>query len=125
MMNFIIQHADAIIVALIFIAGGSIYTFKFLSLSKTQRYQQIRAWLLQAVLLAEKEFGGKTGKLKLSSVYNKFCQTFPWLAKIIPFDVFSKYVDDALEEAKDILNTNTAIAAIVKNSDVSSDSKME
>lgn len=118
-MDFLIQHADAIIIAIIFIAGGCIYTLKFLTLSKAQRYEQIRAWLLQAVLMAEKEFGGKTGKLKLSAVYDKFCQTFPWLAKIIPFDIFSKYVDDALEEARDILNTNTAIAAIVENSDES------
>lgn len=114
-MDFILQHADAIIVAIVFIAGGSIYIFKFLSLSKAQRYQQIRAWLLQAVLLAEKEFGGKTGKLKLSSVYDKFCQTFPWLAKIIPFETFSKYVDDALEEARELLEKNEAIAAIVES----------
>ena len=99
---------------IIFIAAACIYTFKFASLSKEEKYKQIKAWLLQAVLFAEKEFGGKTGKLKLSYVYDLFCKTFPWLARIIPFAMFSEFVDQVLEEARELLETNQAIASFVE-----------
>lgn len=112
-MEWFLNHLDAIIVAAVLIAGGCIYIFKFSSLSKEERYKQIKAWLLQAVLLAEKEFGGKTGKLKLSYVYDMFVKTFPWLARVIPFSVFSEFVDQVLEEARKLLEDNKAIAAFV------------
>lgn len=76
--------------------------------------QTLRNMFLQAVLGAEREFGSGTGKLKLSSVYDKFCERFPWLAKVLPFETFSKYVDDALSEMKDVLKQNSAIASIVE-----------
>ena len=117
-MDFIVQHADAIIVAIILIAGGVIFFYKFFSLSKEERYAQIKAWLLQAVLFAEKEFGGQTGQLKLSYVYDQFCKTFPWLAKIIPFSMFSKFVDQVLEEMRELLSTNAAIASFVFEEDI-------
>lgn len=112
-MDFIMNHLDAIIVAVVLIAGACIYGFKFASLTKAEKYKQIKAWLLQAVLFAEKQFGGKTGKLKLSYVYDMFCKTFPWLARVIPFAMFSEFVDQVLEEAKELLETNKAIAAYV------------
>ena len=112
-MDFIVQHADAIIVAIILLAGGVIFFYKFFSLSKEEKYAQIKAWLLQAVLFAEKEFGGQTGQLKLSYVYDQFCKTFPWLAQIIPFSMFSKFVDQVLEEMRALLSTNEAVAAYV------------
>lgn len=113
-MEFLLDHLDAIIVAAIFIAAGCIYIFKFASLSKEEKYKQIKAWLLQAVLFAEKEFGGKTGKLKLSYVYDLFCKTFPWLARIIPFAMFSEFVDQVLIEARELLKNNQAIATFVE-----------
>lgn len=112
-MDFFIQHLDAIVVAVILLAGGGIFLWKFTQLPKEKRYEQIKAWLLQAVLLAEKKFGGKTGKLKLSYVYDLFVKTFPWLAKVIPFEIFSQFVDQVLEEAKELLTKNEAIAAYV------------
>ena len=35
--------------------------------------------------------------MKLSAVYSTFVKTFPWLAKIISFDLFADLVDEALE----------------------------
>ena len=112
-MDWVLNHLDAIIVAIVFIGAGCIYIFKFASLSKEEKYKQIKEWLLQAVLFAEKEFGGKTGKLKLSYVYDMFVKTFPWLARVIPFEMFSEFVDQVLEEAKELLAQNKALAAFV------------
>lgn len=112
-MGFLVAHWNVIVVIAIFIVGGCIAVYRFMSLSTMKRYEKLRGWLLQAVLLAEKEYGSGTGKLKLSAVYDKFVEKFPWLAKFISFSVFSEYVDDALDEMKDILAKNNAIAQIV------------
>ena len=81
-------------------------------MTKVQRINQIRGWLLQAVILAEAEFGSGTGRLKLSSVYDRFCARFPWLAKIISFEKFGEYVDQVLAEMRQLIAQNGAIAAI-------------
>ena len=112
-MDFILEHIDMIIVAIILIVGVAVFVHKFAILSKEERYEQIKAWLLQAVLLAEKEYGSGTGSLKLSKVYGQFCTTLPWLAKIISFEEFSQLVDKALAEAEELLQNNPAIASIV------------
>lgn len=113
-MEFIIEHWYTIALILVFIGGGVISVVKFAGLSKNKKYESVQGWLLQAVLMAEREFGAGTGKLKLSSVYAEFCKQIPWLAKIIPFETFSKWVDNALEDMKDILAKNNAIAQIVE-----------
>ena len=113
-MEFIIEHWYAILVVVVVVAGGVFYGVKFARMTEEERYAQIRGWLLQAVLMAEKEFGSGTGKLKLSNVYAEFCKQLPWLAKVVSFEVFSKYVDDALVEMKDIIEKNAAIASVVE-----------
>ena len=44
--------------------------------------------------------------MKLSAVYSTFVKTFPWLAKIISFDLFADLVDEALENLSDILQSS-------------------
>ena len=112
-MEFIIQNWYTILVILVFIVGGTTAVVRFTKLTKAQRIDQIKGWLLQAVILAEAEFGSGTGRLKLSAVYDKFCARFPWLAKIISFEAFSGYVDKVLIEMRELLAQNAAIAAVV------------
>ena len=38
---------------------------------------------------------------------------FPWLARIVPFDLFSSMVDDALEDMREMLKNNQAVKAHV------------
>ena len=102
------------IICLIAIVYVSVLTFKeFFSLSRDEQVKQIKAWLLSAVTLAEAEFGSGTGKIKLSVVYDRFVERFPWIARVLSFEKFSKYVDDALLEMKQLLVTNKSIAKIV------------
>ena len=61
---------------------------------------------MQAVAEAERCLGSKTGQMKLSVVYSSFVKTFPWLAKIISFDLFADLVDEALENLSDILQNS-------------------
>ena len=113
-MEFMVENWYFFVSAMIFVAGGVLAVMRWCELSTDKKYEQIRGWLLQAVLGAEREFGSGTGKLKLSSVYDKFCERFPWVAKVLSFETFGKYVDDALNEMKDLLKQNAAIASIVE-----------
>ena len=74
---------------------------------------KVREWLVYATAIAEREFGGGTGRLKLRHVYDMFVSKFPWLAKFVSFNFFSDLVDEALEEMNYLLDTNSAIQSYV------------
>lgn len=63
----------------------------------TQQRTKCLEWLKYAVAEAERLLGEKTGQLKLRFVYDWFCEKFGILAAIVPFRVFSAWVDVALE----------------------------
>ena len=87
----------AAILAVVVIAGG-IYVNGF------------KNWLVWAVSEAEAVFGSKTGKLKLRYAYELAIERFPVVAKFIPFSVFSKFVDSALDIMRDMIENNQNIA---------------
>lgn len=113
-MEFILEHWQIFAVIIVFVAGGISAVVHFFKLSPAEKYKKIQGWLLQAVIWAESEYGGGTGKLKLSEVYARFCEVMPWLAKVIKYDVFCEYVDDALEEMEHLIKSNQNIAAITE-----------
>lgn len=70
----------------------------------------IKSWLLSVIVNAEKVYGGKTGKVKLSYVYGLFIEKFPKLAKIISFETFSTLVDEVLKINENFVdNAGTSI----------------
>lgn len=92
--NYIVM---GVILAVIIIAGG-IYVNGF------------KNWLVWAVAEAESVFGSNTGKLKLRYAYELAISRFPVIAKVIPFSLFSKFVDDALDVMRDMIENNKDIA---------------
>ena len=66
---------------------------------------------------AEKELGSKTGQMKLRLVYNMFVEKYPVLSKIIPFKVFSNWVDIALAQLKNMIQENTNIKYYIQRKD--------
>ena len=113
-MEFIINNWY-IILALAALLGVAVwYIYRYFHLPSEAQLAKVREWLLWAVTEAERELGGGTGKLKLRQVYDLFVTRFPWLARIVPFDLFSSLVDDALEDMREMLNTNKAVEALVK-----------
>lgn len=81
------------------------------------RIKTVKQWLKYAVAEAEQYFGSKTGKLKLQYVYNCFAERFKVISSFVTFDVFSKWVDTALETLNGWLETNNSIAAIIENTE--------
>lgn len=72
-------------------------------------------WLVYAVAEAEKVLGSKTGQLKLRLVYDMAVARFPIMAKMLPFNLFGKLVDAALDVMKDMIAKNENIAVAITN----------
>lgn len=75
----------------------------------------LKNWLVWAVSEAEKMRGSGTGQLKLRYVYDAAVVRFPILAKVIPFTIFSRMVDAALEIMNDMIANNVTIAEAITN----------
>lgn len=112
-MEFIINYWYIIVavIAALVVAGVAIY--RYFGLPSDAQLAKVREWLLWAVTEAEKELGGGTGKLKLRQVYDLFVTRFPWLAKVVSFELFSDMVDDALDEMREMLQNNRAVQQLV------------
>ena len=112
-MNSIVNNWF-LIVALVAAFGMTIYAVtRFFELPAAAQIAKVKEWLVYACMEAEKELGGKTGKLKLRMVYDMFLSKFSWLAKVVSFEQFSKLVDESLEEFKHLLESNKAVKNIV------------
>lgn len=105
MENFIIIGAVVLIaiIAIVLVCVGKV--------------KAVKQWLKYAVAEAEQYFGSKTGKLKLQYVYNCFAERFKVISSFVTFDVFSKWVDTALDTLNGWLETNDNIAAIIENTE--------
>lgn len=105
-------------IVLAFVAAGAavgIAVYHFMKQPKADQLKKVREWLLWAVIQAEKALGSGTGQLKLRRVYDLFVARFPWLAKIISFDMFGDMVKDALKEMQELLENNPAVAAYINS----------
>lgn len=93
----------------VFLVGLGIYIMGF------------KEWLVWAVAEAEKMLGSGTGQLKLRYVYDAAVVRFPILAKLIPFSMFSRMVDSALDVMNDMIANNSSIAEAITNEVIGDD----
>lgn len=84
------------------------------------QYKSFKEWLIWGVTAAESYLGSGTGQLKLKYVYDLALARFPFLIKIMTFNLFSKLVDKALAKMKEMLETNEKIDEFVKKQSVKS-----
>lgn len=101
-MKWIVENWSLLVVAAIIIA------YMLISGKKS-----IQKWLLYGVFMAESEWGSGTGKLKLHTVYDMFVTKYPIISKILPFAVFSLWVDEVLKEMKKTLEENKSINQLI------------
>jgi hypothetical protein len=76
---------------------------------------KVKEWLKWAVTEAEAYLGSGTGQLKLRQVYDWFIDQFPVFSRILPFFIFSKMVDTALEWMREQLEKNLSIRAFIED----------
>ena len=120
-MDFFIENWFVIIAILAIVVGIIVSVIKFVKSGKASQIANLKEWLLYATTEAEKALGSGTGKLKLRTVYDMFLAKFPWLAKVISFDMFSGLVDEALEDMNDLLTNNAAVQLYVNGPDEDED----
>lgn len=117
MLDFLIDNWAVLVGGLAALAAAGVAVWRFAGLPTQAQLDKVREWLLWAVTEAEKELGGGTGALKLRQVYDMFVTRFPWLAKVISFELFSQMVDEALEEMRELLAQNQAVSAFVNGAE--------
>lgn len=108
---------QTILILIIIGMAIAISIYKFMKLSKEQQIENIKQWLVFACLEAEKMLGGKTGQVKLRYVYDLFVSKYKFISCLIPFDTFSKWVDDSLIDMRNMISTNEAIRKIIEGVD--------
>ena len=92
---------------------GGVILVGFIAYMVINQRKKVIDWLKYAVCEAERILGEKTGQLKLRAVYDWFCDKFKILAAILPFRVFSAWVDVALETMRGWLESGNAIGDFI------------
>lgn len=113
MMNWVAENWFLLVALAAVLGVSACAVYRFVGLPTEKQLGKIKEWLLYAVTMAERELGGGTGRLKLRYVYDWFLKTFPWLAKVVSFELFSSLVDEALEEMKRLMESNAAVSELV------------
>lgn len=114
-MDFLINYWWTIVVGIAAIAVVVYAIYAFTKRPTSEQIQKVKEWLLYAVTEAEKELGGGTGQIKLRYVYDMFLSKFPFLTKVISFDMFSTLVDEVLEKFRTLLETNPKLKDYVES----------
>lgn len=113
MMNWVAENWFLLVALAAVLGVSACAVYRFVGLPTEKQLGKIKEWLLYAVTMAERELGGGTGRLKLRYVYDWFLKTFPWLAKVVSFELFSSLVDEALGEMKQLMESNAAVSELV------------
>lgn len=113
MMKWIVENWAFMVALLCTFILFVVWAMKFANKPSDRQIENIKSWLLYAVIEAEHIFQSGTGKLKLHYVYDQFISKFPTMSELISFEVFSFWVDEVLIDMREILDTNKDIDAYV------------
>lgn len=136
MKNFLValqaiyENLPMILTIIAVIIGIGIRVKRFLRMSAEQKkallkeqadkiVELIRQQMLSLVTKAEKEWGGGTGKVKKSWVWEQLAQQYSMLMKyiesgLIDRAVIDKLIEDAVAELEHLRETNANVAAAVE-----------
>ena len=113
-MQWLFENWFLVIAGVVVLICAGYAVYGFFNMPSESQIAKVKEWLKYAVALSEQELGGGTGQLKLRFVYNLFMDKFPSVTKIISFELFSKWVDEALLWLEKQLETNNEIKAFVE-----------
>lgn len=112
MVKFIVEYWHLIIIFGSCAITLGVCVYKWFKQPTKKQIKSIKKWLLYAVTEAETALGSKTGQLKLHMVYDMAIERFHWLS-FVSFDKFSEWVDEALDEMRNMLSKNESINKLV------------
>ena len=96
-MTVLFVNWELILLLVILVVAGVFVVAEFLKHPSTKRQKLMLTWLVQAVALAEKKYGSKTGKVKLSHVYDLFIAKYGFVGMFISQEIFEGLVDKAIK----------------------------
>ena len=108
-MNFLIDNWFMFFAGVAAILSLAFYVFLFFKKPTASQIKAVKEWLLYAVIEAERQLGSGTGDLKLRYVYDMFVGKFPFVAKLISFETFSMFVDNALVKMEEMIENSEAL----------------
>jgi len=114
MMRIFVDYWPVLVAFVCGVVVCLLFAVKFSKEPTERKITMIKEWLLFAVIQAEKELGGGTGQVKLRYVWDMFIKTFPALAPVVSFELFSKLVDEALDQMRHLLETNCDVLYYVE-----------
>ena len=109
MMTLLIEYWWLAIAILAILIIAFMFLITYINLPNSKKATKVKEWLLFAVVQAEKELGSGTGQLKLRYVYNLALSKFPVFIKLIPFELFSSFVDGALQQLGNLIEDSEGI----------------
>lgn len=113
-MEFVSENWPILIAVVAVIIVAIIVAEYFLNLPTKTQLQNIKEWLLWAMIQAEQDLGDKTGEIKLRQTYDRFVMRFPFLSETISFTCFRHLVDEELDEMREIMRANENIKKTVE-----------
>ena len=114
-MNWLVENWYLLIGGIAVVAFVIYCIRTFFNMPTNKQVAKVKEWLIWACIEAEKALQSGTGQLKLRQVYDMFCSVpaFTWVAKVISFELFAKWVSDALVTVKEMLVNNPTLATYV------------
>ena len=114
-LDFLAMHWDSILLILLFAL--------LLVLLYIMGHKKIVYKILYSLVTeAEKQFGGGTGELKQAYVIEKLYSALPAVLKaLVTAEQLEKWVDDALEKAKEKWKQNANIDGYIKGGEANED----
>lgn len=123
-MNWILDNWYLIVGALAIVSCVVMLVIEFINRPNSEQLTAFTEWLKYGVTIAEKALGSGTGQLKLRMVWDLALTKFPWIERIMEFERFSQYVDEALIWLNKQLESNNNLSSYVEGSD-SDDNRTE
>ena len=114
MMTLLMEYWWLAIAILAILIIAFMFLITYINLPNSKKATKVKEWLLFAVVQAEKELGSGTGQLKLRYVYNLALSKFPIFIKLIPFELFSSFVDGALQQLENLIENSEGVKNIWK-----------
>ena len=114
MMALLMEYWWLAIVILAILVIAFMFLITYINLPKSKKATKVKEWLLFAVVQAEKELGSGTGQLKLRYVYNLALSKFPIFIKLIPFELFSNFVDEALQQLENLIEDSEGVKKYIE-----------
>ena len=113
-MTLLMEYWWLAIAILAIIIIAFIFLTTYIKLPNSKKAKKVKEWLLFAVVQAEKELGSGTGQLKLRYVYNLALSKFPIFIKLIPFELFSNFVDEALQQLENLIEDSEGVKKYIE-----------